>query len=103
MIVEHQPTNEFVARRLLQFAQPRKVPATQRRGRLDLDADDASLLILEHEVDLITLFRTKMREGHACIAPADQLAQFGPDEALEERAEALGICLRRCRAEAAGA
>lgn len=95
MIVEYKAAYEFVSRRRFKFAQSREIAASQRGRSLDFDPDDTAFLVFKYEIDFISVFGAEMRKRDPAVAPANQLAKLGKNEALEEWAKAIRNSLRK--------
>jgi hypothetical protein len=91
MVVENSAEGEPVADALGQALQAAKICSAHRGGGLDLDADDASLPVLDDDVDFSLVFVPIVAEAEAFAAPAGDLQDFREDEGFQDGAERRAV------------
>ena len=91
MIVEHGAERKSLPRRSGEFAQAREILGADRRGRLDLQADDPPVPVLEDDIDLIQLLVPEGAQREAVVGPACELEDLLEHEGFENGAETGAI------------
>ena len=92
MVVEHEAGGEAFAGGLGEFAEAAEVGGSDAGGGFHFEADELAVGALDHDIDLVLLFVTKVEKlERAVVGPARELEGFGEDEGLEERAEGAAV------------
>src|SRR5881628_2873622 len=89
--VQHDAAVEPFAGDFTQLSEPLKVDGTDRCCGLDLDASQAAIVGLEHDVDLPPAVGTEVKELDSRPAPAELLRELACHEGLQERTHRRGL------------
>src|SRR4051812_8278763 len=75
-IIEHEPLLESITAGTSEPAESAEVVLGDRRGRLDLDPDNRTIVALEDQVDFVLVLVAIVMNGHLAICPGDELGDL---------------------------